>query len=597
MAVFLLGLGSAVLEGLTFGLLAIALELLSSNTGISQERLAPWGFIWLSELSSGRQFVILISAAVLCQVIKSILQVINTQLSTYLGARAALQVQQQVLSAILSMRFSSASRYKVGELTNMVVSTADSISQLLIQSLAWLTNLLTVLAYVVVLCNISFPLFLAAILLFSFVLMLQKIVGKKIGILSHQLGVQQGELSRKMVEGVGALRLVHAFQRQNFFRHQVEKMQQTFIETMQRLNGRMAILGPMSDSLLLLGLGVFLLVGFFLFKENRSSLLPDLLTFIAVLNRLSGRVSQIGVVWSYIRMYSGRIGIIDGLLETSSREKCQSNGKFISDIQFEIHFQNVELQYEGREEKALNSVSIHWPIGTSLALVGPSGSGKSSMADLLLGLYEPTAGKIAIDGTCLTEIDKTAWRSMVGVVSQDTILFNASIEENLRFAQPAADEEELVSSLKGADAWEFVSQLPQGIRTLVGERGFMLSGGQRQRIAIARALLRKPQLLILDEATSALDSQAEQSVQKTIDGLGQGTTRLIIAHRLSTIIHADQICVLDKGLVVESGTHLELLAKNGIYASLWRKQTGESHIVPELAKPVNSAKVGKLCQA
>jgi ABC-type multidrug transport system fused ATPase/permease subunit len=184
---------------------------------------------------------------------------------------------------------------------------------------------------------------------------------------------------------------------------------------------------------------------------------------------------------------------------------------------------------------------------------------------------------------------------MVGVVSQDTILFNASIEENLRFAQPDAGTEELVAALKGADAWEFVSQLPQGIKTLVGERGFMLSGGQRQRIAIARALLRKPQLLILDEATSALDSQAEQSVQKTIDALGQGTTRLIIAHRLSTIIHADQICVLDKGLVVESGTHPELLAKNGIYASLWRKQTGEGPKVSESSLPINMTKASQLC--
>jgi ATP-binding cassette subfamily B protein/subfamily B ATP-binding cassette protein MsbA len=575
LAVFLLGSAGAILEGLTFALLAVSLELLATNGSLTVERLAPWGLSWLAIWSTGRQFIVLVLSAVACQVLKSILQVLNTQMSTYLSTQAALQVQNKVLRAILSMKFSSASRYKIGELTNMVVTSADSLAQTLIQSLAWLTNFLTVFAYVAVLCSISFPLFLAAILLFSSVLLLQKTVGKKIGFLSHQLGMQQGDLSRKMVEGVSALRLVHAFQRQEFFRDQVEKMQKVFIDTMQRLNGRMAMLGPMSDSLLLLGLGVFLLVGFFLFKENRANLLPDLLTFIAVLNRLSGRVSQIGVGWSYIKMFSGRVGIVDGLLEASARESSPLGGKSFDKICHGITFQTVELEYEGREEKALRGVSVEWPIGTSLALVGPSGSGKSSMADLLLGLYEPTAGKIIVDGTCLTEIDKTAWRSMVGVVSQDTILFNASIEENLRFALPDASEEELVSALKGADAWEFVSQLPQGIKTLVGERGFMLSGGQRQRIAIARALLRRPQLLILDEATSALDSQAEQSVQKTIDALGQGTTRLIIAHRLSTIINADQICVLDKGLVVESGTHNELLAKNGIYASLWRKQTGD----------------------
>jgi subfamily B ATP-binding cassette protein MsbA len=574
-AVFFLGLSGAILEGLTFALLGKSLELLSSNSGLAAEGLNAWRLAWLASLSPGRQFVILIVAAVLCQVIKSILQVANTQVSNFIGACSAQQVQQKVLATVLSLNFGSASRYKVGELTNMVVTPAESVSQVLIQSLAWLTNILTVFAYVVVLCTISIPLFAAAILLFTFVLILQKVVSKKIGLLSYQLGVQQGDLSRKMVEGIGALRLVHAFQRQEFFRHQVEKMQRAFIETMQVLNSRMAILGPMSDSLLLFGLGAFLLVGFFLFKENRSSLLPDLLTFIAVLNRLSGRVSQIGVGWSYINLYLGRVGIIDNLLETSKRETASTGGKVISAIKNWIRFQDVVLKYDGREERALGGVNIHWPIGTSLALVGPSGSGKSSLADLLLGLYQPTSGKILIDGNDLSDIDKSSWRSHLGVVSQDTILFNASIEENLRFASPDCTESEMVAALRAADALDFVSQLPQGLRTVVGERGFMLSGGQRQRIAIARALLRKPQIMILDEATSALDSQAEQSVQKTIDALGQGTTRLIIAHRLSTIINADIICVLDKGVVVESGSHSELLAMNGIYASLWLKQIGE----------------------
>ena len=573
LTVFFLGFGGAVLEGLTFALLAIALEALSSNSGLNPERLSTLGVPWFGTLSAGRQFVLIIVAAVFFQVIKSILQVVNTQLSNLLGAKAAFYVQQGVLKRILSMKFSSASRFKIGDLTNRVL-TVESVAQLFIQSLAWLTNFLTVLAYVVVLCSISLTLFMAALILFGTVLLLQKIVGKKIGFLSQQLGVQQGDLSRKLVEGIGALRLVHAFQRQDYFLRQVETIQIRFIETMHRLNGRVAILGPMSDSLLLLGMGVFLLLGFFMFKENRANLLPDLLTFIAVLNRLSGRITQIGTGWSLIKLYSGRISIVDDLFDKEMLETHFAGEGFLDGVKESIRFEDVELKYEGRQEKALCGVNLNWPAGTSLALVGPSGSGKSSLADLLLGLYEPTSGSIFVDNICLKKLKKESWRNQLGVVSQDTLLFNTSVRENLLFAKPDATDSEIVEAIHSADAIEFTQRLPQGLDTLIGERGFMLSGGQRQRLAIARALLRKPAILILDEATSALDTNAEQAVQATLDALPSGGTRLIIAHRLSTIKNADQIAVLDKGKVVEVGSHDELILKRGLYSQLWHRQTG-----------------------
>ncbi len=573
--VLICGIIGAFFEGLTFAVLAVALELLASGNSLSPDRLNSIGVGWLAEWSQGKQFVFLVVCAVLCQIAKGVFQVANTQISTLLAAQAAQSVQQKTLGVILDMPFGQASSYKVGELTNFVVVPGEALSNALIQGLAWFSNLLVVVAYVFVLCTISPVLFLASLLLFGAVVYIQKLVGRKIGLLSYQLGMQQGDLSRKMVESIGALRLVHAFNQQGMVRDQVGRLQGEFIKTLRDLNQRLAILGPAAESLLLMGLGAFLLVGFFLFKENRTNLLPDLLTFIAVLNRLSGRVSQIGVIWSNVANSASRASIIKDLLVHGAQTKKPSGTIHFETLRSKIEFKDVSLRYSGREDFALRKIAFEIPVGTSLALVGPSGGGKSSIADLMLALYEPTSGGVFFDDVESREIEPGSLRARLGVVSQDTILFNASVEENLRFAKPSASEQEIIQALKGADAWDFTGAMPQGVKTVVGERGFMLSGGQRQRIAIARALLRKPQILILDEATSALDTQAEQAVQKTIDTLGKGITRLIIAHRLSTVRNADRICVLDKGEIVERGSHGELVALNGIYASLWRKQTGD----------------------
>lgn len=571
--VLVLGIIGAGLEGATFALLAVALELLATNGSLEFGRLAPFGLGWIAGWSTGRQFIALIVVAVLCQVGKSVSQVLNTQISTLLSAQAAQEVQQKALGTILDMNFATASRHKVGELTNYVVVPAESVAQVLIQGLSFFTNLLTVLAYVVVLCTISLPLFGAALILFSLVVWMQKKVGRKIGVLSHAMAVQQADLSRKVVEGISGLRLVHAFHRQDLVKGQVAVLQNRFIQTMRELNIRLALLGPLSESLLLVGLGGFLLVGFFLFRENRSNLLPDLLTFIAVLNRLSQRISQLGVGWSTLNAYASRVGVLNAILSTSAEGLRRQGGLKFDQFLDTIRFDNVSLRYPGRDDCALKRIQLELKKGKSLALVGPSGSGKSSLADLLLGLYEPTEGRIIIDGVPLGETETSSWRNLLGVVSQDTLLFNATVRENLLFAKPDATESEIVECLQGADALGFIQNLPQGLDTLVGERGFMLSGGQRQRLAIARALLRKPAILILDEATSALDTNAEQSVQATIDALPAGGTRLIIAHRLSTIRNADQIAVLDQGRVVELGNHQELLGQNGLYATLWFKQT------------------------
>jgi ATP-binding cassette subfamily B protein/subfamily B ATP-binding cassette protein MsbA len=207
--------------------------------------------------------------------------------------------------------------------------------------------------------------------------------------------------------------------------------------------------------------------------------------------------------------------------------------------------------------------------------VGESGAGKSSIADLLIGLYEPTSGQVLVDGLALQSYSLESWRKGLGVVGQDTFIFNQSILENIRYGLPQATADEVRDAAHLAQADGFISSLPQGYDTVVGERGYRLSGGQRQRIALARAILMQPEILILDEATSALDSQSERLVQEALNQFERDRTVLVIAHRLSTIVRADQIIVLEKGQVVEQGNHQELLELDGKYAHYWALQSGE----------------------
>jgi ATP-binding cassette, subfamily B, bacterial MsbA len=232
----------------------------------------------------------------------------------------------------------------------------------------------------------------------------------------------------------------------------------------------------------------------------------------------------------------------------------------------------VGLQYAPELPPALHEISFTLPRGKMLALVGPSGAGKSSIADLLTGLYAPSAGQIWVDNTPLEQLELATWQHRLGVVSQDTFLFNATIAENITFGAPGATLSQVKSACQAAQAAGFIESLRMGYDTLIGERGYRLSGGQRQRLSLARAILRDPEVLILDEATSALDSQSERLVQEAIERFERNHTVLVIAHRLSTIVRADQILVLDHGRVMEQGTHANLLDQDGLYKQLWQQQ-------------------------
>jgi ATP-binding cassette subfamily B protein len=247
-----------------------------------------------------------------------------------------------------------------------------------------------------------------------------------------------------------------------------------------------------------------------------------------------------------------------------------------------VRFEGLRFAYDpGRE--ILKGLDLDVPAGTSLAIVGPSGAGKSTIARLLYRFYDPTAGRITIDGQDIAEVQQSSLRAAIGIVPQDTVLFNDTIGYNIAYGRGEASHAQVEDAARGAAIDRFVAALPDGYDSMVGERGLKLSGGEKQRVAIARTLLKNPPILVLDEATSALDSRTEQAIQETLDRIAETRTTIMIAHRLSTIVGADQIAVLDDGQVVERGTHEELLARGGVYADLWQRQAAEQ-LAEEIAE-------------
>jgi len=486
------------------------------------------------------------------------------------GARNGIvrDLRGRMMNKVLDLPLSYFSETRKGDLMSRITSDVQEIEWSIVGVVESIAR-----EPIVILGSLAFMIAVSPQLLI-FVLLLMVFSGLIIGGVGRTLRKQSGEaqnalgsIGAMIDETLGGLRIIKGFNAERWQYERFGKESNRYMRTMVKLNRRKDLASPLSEFLGICVVAILLWFGSLRVFEGTLSAATFLTFLYAFYNVIEPAKSLSGAFYS-IRKGMGALERVQHLLDAPVTIQEKPNPLSLNVLQDKIEFKNVSFQYENAERPALHEVSFAIPQGKIVALVGASGAGKSTIADLLPRFFDVTSGSITIDGTDIRDVRTKDLRAQMGIVSQEAVLFNDSVRNNIIFSAENATEEDLIAAAKAANAYEFIMAMPEGFDTNIGDRGTKLSGGQRQRLTIARALLKNPPVLILDEATSALDSESEQLVQAALDRLLSNRTALVIAHRLSTIQHADEILVMNEGRIAERGTHEQLMRDSLIYKKL-----------------------------
>jgi ATP-binding cassette, subfamily B, bacterial MsbA len=481
-------------------------------------------------------------------------------------------LKRQGLRLLLEVDIDFLVKTGVGDVSNRLHRESARAANALIALIHLATTIVTALVFIGLLVILSWQLTLVSTVLIALVALANQRAILHARELGQKVSVAAKKYSVKSLELMLGMRLIRSTAREEAEYQGIESLVQEVSRIDFQSQCNSASIQPISEISGMAALLLIVVLGRTFLSSQVDAFSTVLLAYLFLLSRTLPYISQLN---GGRNQFAGLVHSIDITQDFLRRDNkpFMNNGSIVyQPLRQGIHFSNVSFSYPGQSKRALHKIDLQLPYNTTLALVGASGAGKSTLADLLPRFYDPTEGCITIDGVDLRAFDFRSLRRAMGIVSQDTFLLNASVRANLAYGHPTATDTEVFQAAEQANAWEFIQQLPQGMETVIGDRGVMLSGGQRQRLAIARALLQNPEILILDEATSALDTVSERLVQDAIDRLSCNRTTLVIAHRLSTVQKADQIAVMEHGKVVELGSHSELLAQQGYYANLCKMQ-------------------------
>ncbi|CAD2081229.1 putative multidrug export ATP-binding/permease protein [Jeotgalicoccus coquinae] len=468
---------------------------------------------------------------------------------------------------MLSAKFYS--NNKVGEVISRVINDVEQTKDFIMTGLmnVWL-DLVTIIIALIIMFNLNVELAFASILIFPFYIFGVWFFFGRLRTKTRNRSQALAEVQGFLHERVQGINVVKSFAIENHEEERFDKTNNNFLtkalEHSRWTAYSFMVVNTITDigPLIVIGYGTFLVL-------NGDLTVGILAAFVAYLERLYGPLRRLVSSSTSLTQSIASMDRVFGLFDVPYDVKDKEGAEPIKEVKGHIEIDNVGFKYDENDNEILKNINLDIAVGETVAFVGMSGGGKSSLVSLIPRFYDVTAGSIKIDGQDIRDVTVRSLRDNLGIVMQDNILFSDSIRENILLAKPDATEEEVLLAAQRANAHEFIMNLEEGYDTTVGERGVKLSGGQKQRIAIARVFLKNPPILILDEATSALDLESESIIQDTLDKLSSDRTTLVVAHRLSTVTHADKIVVIENGQISETGTHTELMSRNGAYKNLY----------------------------
>ena len=492
--------------------------------------------------------------------------------ATFLRNGVLKDLRNALYSKVVSFPLAFYSEKRKGDTISRLSGDVDEVKNSVLSVLEMIVREpLTIIASLIFMLFISAKLTLFVFLFLPISGFFISKVGKTLKKKSLKVQQEQGVFLSILEETMGGLRIIKAFHAEELFQKKFEDSNERFYKHSNQVMNRQNLASPLSELLGIITIGILLVYGGYLVFIDETLEASFFIGYIMLAYNILTPAKAIAKASYSLKRANGSAERILELLEAENTITDIENPVQKEDFDSTISIKNISFKYE--DQYVLKDFSLEIPKGKTIALVGQSGSGKSTIANLLTRFYDVNKGSIEIDGVDIKNISKKSLRGLMGIVSQDSILFNDSVANNLKLGKPLATDEELMEAAEISNSYEFIKNLPDGFNTNIGDSGNKLSGGQKQRLSIARAVLKNPPIMILDEATSALDTESERLVQDALEKMMQNRTSIVIAHRLSTIQNADNIVVLSKGEIVEQGKHQELLEKKGVYYNLVEMQS------------------------